>query len=261
MTDDALLLIGRETRNARDVLETHADRLRKRAVVDAVSTATYREEPVRELREEMTAIAADRTYAMPAFVAHSRDTTSALPAALSYVSGDVRYCEPFGRSPAITDLVVRRAASLDAAADASLVLVGLGTSSGSAHRRTAEYHAARLRAASRYDDVHACFLLQNPAVECARYNVAADRAVAVPLFLSRCASTEEQIPAKLELDRGGIRYADPLGTHELVTDALHAEFEKQRVLAEHADRAASVDEDALVRDRRPIVTDGEGESR
>lgn len=259
MRNDALLLIGRETRTARDVLETHADRLRARGVAESVLTATFSDEPVRELRDELSSISADRTYAVPACVAHSHDTTSALPAALSYVPGDVRYCEPPGRNPAITDLIVRRAsASLGGGADASLVLVGRGNSSGPYHRRTAEYHADRIRSTSAYDDVHACFLLQNPAVECARYNVAADRAVAVPLFLSRCASTEEQIPAKLELDRGGVRYADPLGTHELVTDAFHAEFEKQRVLA---GRDSDADTCSFVGDRRPVVTDGEGDPR
>ncbi|MFC7197472.1 sirohydrochlorin chelatase [Halosimplex aquaticum] len=95
----------------------------------------------------------------------------------------------------------------------SLVLVGFGSSSKPHHRRTADYHAERLRERTDYGAVLTCYLLQNPAVECVRYGVSTDRAVAVPLFLARSEATEERVPTELELDRGGIEYAEPLGAH------------------------------------------------
>lgn len=262
MTDEALLLIGRGTARARELLETHADRLRRRCGVDEVRALTYESEPVRELRAELSAVAADRVFALPMCVAHTYDTVDGLPAALSYVPGEVRYCEPVGRSPAVTDAVARRARELVSAGDdASLVLVGFGSSSKPYHRQAVEYHAARLREESAYGDVLTCYLLQNPAVECVRYNVSTDRAVVVPLFLIPSEATEEEIPAKLELGRGGVAYADPLGDDRRVTDAVHAEVEKQRVLSAAGGDAPASFESSLTRGRRPVATDGEGSPR
>lgn len=258
MTKEAILLVGRDTADARDVFDTHAERLRRRSDVDTVRAATYDGEPVRDLRDDCSRVGADRTYAVPMSVAHDYDTIDGVPAALSFVPGEVQYCEPVGTSPAVTDVVTRRATAVEPAAeDASLVLVGFGSSSKPYQRQTAEYHAARIREESAYGEVLTCFLLQNPAVECVRYNVSNRRAVAVPLFAHRNAATEERIPRELELDRGGIGYADPLGDHPRVTDAIHAEVQKQRALAETDDADASF-EAQLTETRLPVATDGEG---
>jgi sirohydrochlorin ferrochelatase len=262
MTTESLLLIGRETGNAHEVFETHAERLARRIDLDDVEIATYASEPVRELREQLGAISADRVYAVPICVAHTYDTINGIPAALSCVSGDVRYCEPLGQSPAVTKVVKERGSDLiPAAGDVSLILVGFGSSSKPYHRQTADYHAARLREGSDYGEVLTCYLLQNPAIECVRYNVSKRRAVAIPLFMARTEATEERIPDELELARGGIEYADPFCDHPRITDAIHAEVEKQRTLAVN-DTSASVSfETQLTRTRRPVATDGEGFSQ
>lgn len=258
MTDDTLLLIGRETPHARDAFETHAQRLRSRDVVDSVRVALYEHEPARELSDLFAEITADTVYALPMFVAHVHDTTSAIPGALSYLSGDVRYCEPIGRSSAITSVLAEQASDcVPASDDTSLLLVGFGSSSAPYQRQTAEYHAARLREWTDYGEVVTCYLLQNPAVECARYNVSNDRVVAVPLFVARNPATEEEIPAKLELDRGGIAYADTLGTRPGLTDAIHAEVETQRVFASARASPPSF-EASLAADARALATDGRG---
>lgn len=258
MTTDALLLIGRETTGTQAVAETHAERLRARARVDSVHVATYEGEPVRELRAELSAIDADRTFAVPLCAAHTHETTAALPSALSFLPGEVHYCEPVGESPAVTEVLCERAEALvPAAEDASLVLVGFGSSSKPYSRQTVEYHATRLREGTDYGEVTTCYLLQSPAVECARYSVSGERAVAVPLFVAESEATSEKIPEKLELDRGGLAYADPLGTHERVTDAIEAEVEKQRALTTRG-RESRTFEATLTVTRQPIATDGEG---
>jgi sirohydrochlorin ferrochelatase len=262
MTSETILLIARETRNARELLEEHADRLRRRSVVDAVEVATYESEPVRELRGRFERLTADVVYAVPVCAAHTHETIDAVPAALSYVSGDVRYCEPIGRSPVVTEVIEERGADLrPPSEDVSLVLVGFGSSSKPYHRQTTDYHAARLREGSDYGEVLTCYLLQNPAVECVRYNATGDRSVAVPLFFSRTEATEDRIPAELELDRGGIEYAAPLGGHPRITDAIHGEVEKQRALAGDDASVGAAFEAQLTRTRRPVATDGEGVRR
>lgn len=265
MTGDALTLIGREGTQDTETLRTHAARLEDRGVVDTVHVATYAEEPIRELRDRLESIDADRTFVLPACIAHSHETIDAVPAALSYLDSEVRYCEPIGRSPTLTALVRERAANLVDPEGTTLVLVGLGSSSLPYHRQTVEYHGTRIRKRSDHADVVTCYLLQNPAVECARYNVHTERAVAVPLFLTRNETTDERIPAKLELDRGGIALADPFGDDRRVTDAIHAEVARQRTLADEEDAGADgfveTFEGSTAGSRQPVATDGEGEYR
>lgn len=258
MPRDTLLLVRRTT-DRPSVAATHARRLRSRDVVDDVRVATYEQEPVRELRDELRALDADRAFAVPLCLAHSRETLDAVPAALSAVDAPVHYCEPVGRNPAVTRTIRDRATDhYRAGDDVSLVLVGFGASGTPYHRQAVEYHAARLRGESGFGEVVPCYLLQNPAVECVRYNVANERAVAVPLFVQPSSATDEEIPAKLGVDRGGVAYADPLGEHPLVTDAIEASVASQRVVAGDARDPHSF-EATLTARARALATDGEGE--
>lgn len=257
MTAESILLLGRGSETVRAVLETHAQRLETRTTVDSVEVAVYETEPRRELRPQLAALDAETVSVVPMCAAHTHDTVTAIPGALSALSGTVHYCEPLGDSPAVTDVLAARATELvPAGPDSSLVLVGFGSSSKPYNRQTTDYHATRLRERTDYAAVHTCYLLQNPAVECVRYNVSTSRAVAVPFFVAPTAATEDRIPAQLELDRGGIEYADPLGTHPRVTDAILGELQTQRAL-ERDDTAQSF-EATLTRSQRPMATDGEG---
>lgn len=252
---DTLLLIGRDAGRARSVITTHANRLEDRGVADAVEVALYEEEPIRELRDALREVDSEVTYAVPMIVGHTHVTRDEIPRALSYVPGEVCYCEPLGRSPAIAGAVCDRTAGLAAGDRRSLVLVGFGSSSLPNGRQVVEYQAARLRERAGFDEVVTCYLLQNPAVECARYNVSNEHVVAAPLFLAASEATDREIPAKLELDRGGIAYADPLGDHPRVTDAIAAEVARQRALDAERD---GLEPAAAVDGPRPIATDGDG---
>ncbi|MXR50021.1 sirohydrochlorin chelatase [Halovenus sp. WSH3] len=258
MTTESIVLVGRERADSARLFETHADRLRERSGVDAVETATYETEPVQELRGQLRELSADRVYAVPMRIAHSHATTRGVPAALSHVSGEVVYCEPPGRSAAVTDVVEQKAGEVvPARSDATLVLVGFGSNSQPEHRRTTERHAERLRERTEYGEIVSCYLLQNPAVECVRYNVSNPSAVAVPLFLGESEATAEQIPTELELGRGGLEYTGPLAGHPRITDAIHAEVEKRRTLG----NAGEEFEAKLTRTQQPVATDGDGHSR
>lgn len=259
MTAETILLVGRDVGNRRDVLEAHASRLEHRTGVEGVRTATYEQEPVRELRAEFEQLSAETVYAVPMCAAHDHQTLTDIPAALSSLSGTVHYCEPIGQSGAVTDVLEERATGLvTPGLDATLIIVGFGSSSKPYQRETARYHATRLREQSAYESVLTCYLLQNPAVECVRYNVTTSRAVAVPMFVSRTDATENQIPDALELQRGGIEYGEPFGEHPRITDAIHAEVEKQRTLASDDAAEPMSFEGHLTKTARPLATDGEG---
>jgi sirohydrochlorin ferrochelatase len=216
---DTLLLVGRT--HTRDVARVHADRLRTRDVVDRVSVATY-DDPA-----ELDPDAAGTVYVVPMVAAPDRDTTRAIPGALP----NARHCEPVGTSPAVAAALADRAGeALSPGPEASLALVAFGDSSGPMSRQTTERQADRLRETTAYGEVTTAYLLQNPAVECLRYNLSGERAVVVPFFLAAAEETERAIPERLELDRGGLAYADPLETHEAVTDAIEAELAKARAI-------------------------------
>lgn len=260
MSRETLILVGREATSA--VLERHAARLRERDVVDAVATATYGAEPAFDLAETFRDHEADRTYVVPMCFAHTYETTEDVPRALSELPGQVRYCDPVGESPVVTELLRERAApahrnNADGADDAepeALLLVALGNSGEDYGRETAEYHAERLR--PDFAEVRTAYLLQSPAVECARYTLDHDSAVVVPLFVAECEATRTGIPAKLELDRGGFEYADPFGSGARLTEAIHAEVERERVLADGDSETPGTD---LVADAQPVATDGRGQ--
>jgi sirohydrochlorin ferrochelatase len=229
---DTLLLVGRA--HAREAAQIHAERLRSRSVADRVAVTTYDSDPA-EIDLEVDG----ETYVVPMVAAPDRDTTRALPGALPAA----RHCEPVGTSPAVgRGLADRAREAVSPTADSSVALVAFGAGA----RETTERQADRLREMTEYGEVTTAYLLQNPAVECLRYNLSGERAVVVPFFVAACEETERAIPEKLDLDRGGLEYTDPLGTHEAVTDAIEAEFAKARAL--EAGTAAV----------RPIATDGRG---
>jgi sirohydrochlorin ferrochelatase len=257
-TTDALVLVARESSAAAGVLETHARRLRERDAADLVRAATWREEPAHELRGAFTEVAADRVFVVPVRAAHARATTDGVPAALDAVDGTVEYCEPAGPTPAVTDALAARAAEhVPPVPEASLLLVGLGSGDQPFERQAADYHAARLREATDYGEVTSAFLLQNPAVECARYTVSNDRVVAVPLPLVPSPATETEMPRKLELERGRLSYADPLGDHRAVTKAIATRVAERRASVDGPSASRSF-EDQLVSDGQQLATDGDG---
>lgn len=252
-----LLLVGRETPNARGILETHAERVQNRCAIDTVAVATFSDDPYTELHGPLTGIDDQEIHVVPMCTAHTNETTTELPAALSHVEGSVQYCEPVGYDPAITDAIVDRAVErLSPGPETSLVLAGLGNTGAPHHRQVLEFHAQRLRDRTTYDAVRHCYLVQNPTVECVRYNVPTEQAVVVPLFVLPGPETNEQIPAKLELNRGGLAYADPLGNHEQVTTAIQSRLGSR--IALDAEKRPVTFEDALATTSRPVATDGDG---
>lgn len=256
MSTKITLLIGRETSHTRDVLETHAARLRTRPSTGRVRIETYAQEPDEQFRKRLSTISADRVYAIPMWAEETYDTTTLLPSALHTIDGSVQRCELPGRSEVFTEALLARARrEVEPGTDASLVLVGLGSDAGSGRQRTTEYHAARIRERGLYDEVRTCYLMRNPAVECLRYNVTNERVVVVPMSLTRNDATDERIPTAIELDRGGLSYAAPVGDHELVTDALFAELERQRALA-----ASDNVPNPQMPGQQAVVTDGKGQS-
>jgi len=256
MIDGTLMLIGRQTAQSERTIETHAERLRDRNVAETVLAERFDGANGDPRTDEYTELDDDLVYVVPMTVASTNETEQVLPSIASAVADSTVLCAPIGRSPAVTDVLADRATDdVEPSADASLVLVGLGSSSLPHQRRVVEYHRRRLAARTVYGEVTTAYLLQDPVVECARYNVSNDDVVAVPVFVTPSEATTEEIPDRLGSD--DVTYTDPLGTHPRLTDAIQAEVTKHHILETQGAGARS---EAATGPPQPVATDGRGSS-
>lgn len=262
MTQGTLLLIGRQTTESPQLIHTHAARLRDRNVAETVQVETYDETWDGTAGGTETEHGDEPVLAVPLTVAYTNETRHVVASIARRWGEAVSLCDPIGHSPALTEIIAERADEcVTRPEETSLLLVGLGSGSLSDQRRTVEYHEQRLRERTAYDEVRSCYVLQDPVVECARYNVSNEAVVAVPVFVAPSPVTTATIPEKLDTDRGGIDYADPIGTHERLTDAIHAEVARRRALEQASADSGSdrVNRPPAVR-ARTVVTDGQGPS-
>jgi sirohydrochlorin ferrochelatase len=153
MTTESIQLIGRATCNAHGVFETPASRLSDRAAVDDVEIATDGGDPIRELGGTFERTAAGSVYAVPVSAAHSHEAVDDIPAALSYLPGNVQYREPLARSPAITEPIDAEATSPVPEAVASF---SSSLDSGVARNRT----TARRSGLTQYDSTNSRGVVQ-----------------------------------------------------------------------------------------------------
>ncbi|MFB6206288.1 MAG: CbiX/SirB N-terminal domain-containing protein [Haloglomus sp.] len=262
MIRGTLILTGREGPDSDQTIETHADRLRDRNVADSVVVERYDELGGVDSLGDGAELDGEETYVMPVSIAQPNRPEPAAPSLATSVPNSATLCDPIGWSPVVTEIIADRAAEhIEPAADASLVLVGLGSSWLPHQRQVLEYHETRLTERTAYDEVTSSYLLQDPPVECARYNVSNERMIAVPVFLAPSAATREEIPNKLGLGRDGVAYAEPIGTHPRLTDAIHAEVMKQHVLeAECAGPESATIEGWLDGPKLAEATDSRGSS-
>lgn len=105
----------------------------------------------------------------------------------------------------------------------SLVLVGHGFPRRPRARHPAHDHAERLQGAGPFDEVTPALMKGEPGLEAALRSIPAGRAVVVPLFVSDGYFVGEALPDRVEAGRPegvSVAYAEPVGTHEGVTDVI-----------------------------------------
>lgn len=123
-----------------------------------------------------------------------------------------------------------------ASAEATLVLVGHGSMQHSASMAPVCQHAAELRRRGCFREVAEAFWLVEPKLDRVISRVATDKVFVLPLFISEGYFTEEVIPTTLGLTAPGeklgtrirrvngrlIRYCQPVGTHQRMTEVVVA---------------------------------------
>ncbi|MCX7869041.1 MAG: hypothetical protein N2322_03725 [Terrimicrobiaceae bacterium] len=112
-------------------------------------------------------------------------------------------------------------------AGAALVIAGHGSTLNPDSSEPTLRHAAAIRRSGRFAEVACCFWKEQPAFHDALSLVEAATVVVVPNFISEGYFTQTVIPREIGLEgavtrRNGrtIFYAEPVGSHPLMTDAL-----------------------------------------
>ena len=109
----------------------------------------------------------------------------------------------------------------------ALVLAGHGSHRNPESARPVYDHAARLRDRGAFEEVREAFWKEEPSLRNVLRTVESDEVVVVPLFMAAGYFSEQVLPRELRLTddwrldvEKTVRYADPVGTHDAMTDVV-----------------------------------------
>jgi sirohydrochlorin cobaltochelatase len=268
----------------------HADTIRDSGAFEEVRTGFWKEEP--SLREVLRTVEADEVFLVPLFISEGYFTEQVIPRELRLDGWDVsqwdsdgldadsasltatdtgqtvHYCGPVGTHESMTDVLVRRAESVtddpDVGPGFGFAVVGHGTERNENSAKAIEYHAERVAALDRFEEVRALYMDEEPEVDDVTDFFESEDVVVVPLFVADGFHTQEDIPEDMgltddyrtgypvpaEVDGHRLWYAGAVGTEGLTAEV---------VLERAADAGADV-ADAMERVRERTRTAGEDEA-
>lgn len=237
-----LVLVGHgshTTPRSSDPITTHADRLRAADGFEEVRAAFWQGEP--HLREVVRTVRSRAVTIVPVMMAKGYFTAEVFPRELRLTADQplecaklVRYTDPVGTHPALTQVIVSRAKAVtgDPAVGpgVGLALVGHGTDRHRASDATTRDHVSRLQAGNRFDEVRGFFLDEEPRIDGLTEQMSADDIVVVPLFVADGTHTLTDIPDRIGLPpepdgptvlRGHrIWYSKAVGTDPVLIDVI-----------------------------------------
>lgn len=209
--NSALIILGHgSTVNPDSDVPTfaHAAEIRRRRCFAEVTCAFWKEEP--SFRQVLHTVESEEIYLVPNFVSEGYFTQKVIPremglaGAFTEIGGRLlKYCEPVGNHPQMTDVLLRRARETAAGvprAETSLIIIGHGTSlnenSGAAVKKQVEHIARR----GEYGEVIGAFMEEMPFVTDWRTLTSCPNVVAVPFFISDGEHSYQDIPVLLGIE-------------------------------------------------------------
>lgn len=238
----------------------HADTIRATNAFDEVKTGFWKEEP--SLREVLRTVESEEVYVVPLFISEGYFTEQVIPRELRLDGWDVsewnsdglsadtatleaadtdhtvHYCGPVGTHRAMTDVLIRRAETVtgdpNIGSDVGFAVVGHGTERNENSAKAIEYHADRVRESTRFEEVKALYMDEEPEVDDVTDFFSTEHIVVVPLFIADGFHTQEDIPEDMGLtddyrtgydvpaavDGHQIWYAGAVGTEGLTADVI-----------------------------------------
>jgi sirohydrochlorin cobaltochelatase len=206
--NSALVLVGHgSTINPDSSSPTfvHANEIRARGIFSEVHCAFWKEEP--SLREVLRMVEAPDVYIVPNFISEGYFTAKVIPRELELTGAitiknhqTLRYCDPVGNDPRMTDLLLHRAAEVGGDApphNTSLVIVAHGTGLNENSAVTAKRQVAAIRDRGIYPEVVAAFMEEPPEISEWVNLTTQTHVVVVPFFISDGLHSYEDIPVLL----------------------------------------------------------------
>jgi len=210
----ALILLGHgSTVNPDSSTPTllHADEIKRRALFGEVVCAFWKEEP--SFRQVLDMVESPEVYIVPNFISEGYFTQKIIPRELG-LDGSItllkprpgmpartlKYCDPVGNHPGMTKLLLHRAREVAPGIDpreASLVIVGHGTSLNENSGLAVKEQVGQIRARKRYAEVIGMFMEEEPFVTDWQKQTVSPHVVVVPFFVSDGLHSYQDIPVLL----------------------------------------------------------------
>jgi sirohydrochlorin cobaltochelatase len=248
----ALVLIGHgSTLNPDSSAPTldHAETIRRRGLFGEVACCFWKEEP--SMREIFHQVESDDIYLVPTFISEGYFTKSVIPRELE-LDGPItrrgnrvlKYCEPVGNHPSMTDVLLHRAA--ETAPDVppeetTLFIVGHGTALNDNSAKAAKDQVRRIEELGIYGEVRAAYMEEAPLISEWDQLSHLPNVLVVPFFIADGLHSYEDIPVLLGFEtetgkaasqqevfrrnpyhlRGKtLYYASAIGTEPLLADVV-----------------------------------------
>ncbi len=204
----ALIIVGHgSTVNADSSTPTydHAAEITRRGIFGEVYCAFWKEEP--SLRQVLHMVDADDIYVVPNFISEGYFTRTVIPRELELTGPvsqrdgrTIKYCEPVGNHPRMTELLVRRAAEIAPGVPpqkTSLLIVGHGTDLNDNSAVAAKREVERIAERGLYAEVLNAYMEEEPLIS--QWDEAATQpnVVVVPFFIADGLHSYEDIPVLL----------------------------------------------------------------
>jgi len=186
----------------------HAEAITRLGVFREVYTSFWKEEP--SLRQVLHMMDSDEVYVVPNFISEGYFTRTVIPRELELAGRiterggrTIKYCEPVGNHPRMTDLLLRRAAEVAPGvppSETTLFIVGHGTSLNDNSAVAAKREVERIQERGLYAQVLNAYMEEAPLV--ADWHRLAEHAnvVVVPFFIADGLHSYQDIPVLLGIE-------------------------------------------------------------
>jgi sirohydrochlorin cobaltochelatase len=216
--DSALVLLGHgSTVNPDSSNPTlrHAAEIRRREVFAEVACGFWKEEP--SYRQVLNMVESPEVYIVPNFISEGYFTQKIIPREMG-LGGPVthlprrpgmpaqtlKYCEPVGNHPRMTELLLHRAREVAPGVNprqASLVIVGHGTSLNENSGLAVKEQVARIQACVQFAEVLGMFMEEEPFVTDWQKLTVSPEVIVVPFFVSDGLHSYQDIPVLLGIEQ------------------------------------------------------------
>lgn len=231
----------------------HADTIRGLEVFDEVREAFWKEEP--SFREVLRTLTSDIVYVVPLFMSEGYFTDQVIPRELRItddqeldVNKTVRYTDPVGTHPSLTDVIIDRAESItnnpEVGDGYGLAIVGHGTERHENSAQSTIDHAERIRKQDRFDQTLALFMDEAPYIDNVTDHFSTPNVIIVPLFIANGYHTREDIPEDIGITddyRDGFDVPSSVGNQQIwYSGAVGTQPEIADILLERATEAGAI---------------------